>query len=205
MENTQNTDKTLDIAFAEDRSQEASKEVLGFWIYILSDAILFASFFAAFAVLRGNTFGGPTASEIFSLPHALAETLILLTSSFTSGIAILMIHRKQKSNALMWFVITAILGFTFLILEGTEFAHLVQTGAGPGRSAFLSSFFALVGLHGLHVTGGLVWMSVLLVQLVRRGISSVNTKKLLAFALFWHFLDIIWIFIFTIVYLMSLL
>lgn len=180
-----------------------SKTVFGFWVYLMTDCMLFATLFATYAVLHNNTYGGPSSNTIFSLPIALAETLILLTSSFVCGLAMLAAHSLSKYKVLIAFIITFLLGVSFLTLEVTEFHHLVQEGNSWQRSAFLSSYFTLVGTHGLHITAGLVWMIVLLVQVVRSGITPFTFRRLKCLSLFWHFLDVVWIFIFTIVYLMG--
>jgi cytochrome o ubiquinol oxidase subunit 3 len=182
-----------------------SKTIFGFWVYIMTDCVLFATLFATFAVLRDNTFGGPSAQTLFSLPNVLAETLILLTSSFTCGLAMLAAHRRHKNKVLFWFGVTFLLGLAFLGLELTEFSHLVSTGNSWRRSGFLSSFFTLVGTHGLHITVGLLWMAVMGVKVWSSGLTKANVRRLTLLSLFWHFLDLIWIFIFTIVYLMGAL
>ena len=178
-----------------------SKPILGFWIYIMTDCVLFASLFATYAVLYNNTAGGPSGYQLFDLKNVLAETLILLTSSFTCGIAILAAHRSDKSRTIFWLMITFLLGVAFLALEITEFRHFVQTGNSWRRSGFLSAFFTLVGTHGLHITIGLSWMIGLMWQVWRRGLVHSTIKRLTLLSMFWHFLDIVWIFIFTIVYL----
>lgn len=177
--------------------------VFGFWIYIMTDCVLFASLFASYAVLHNNTFGGPSGGDLFSLPFVLAETIILLTSSFTCGLAILSAQRNEKTKVLVFLTITFLLGLLFLGMEVNEFHRLVQEGNSWRRSGFLSAFFTLVGTHGLHIATGLVWLAVLVWQLCQRGLSKVTTKRLTLFSLFWHFLDIVWIFIFTFVYLMG--
>lgn len=181
-----------------------SKALLGFWIYLMTDFVLFASLFATFAVLRGNTFGGPDSEQIFKLPFVLAETLILLTSSFTCGLAMLSARAGQKQQVLFWFGLTFVLGVAFLGLELSEFHHLATEGNSWHHSAFLSSFFTLVGTHGLHITIGLMWMAVMIYQMLKRGLTTTVVRKLTMLSMFWHFLDIIWIFIFTIVYLMGI-
>lgn len=181
----------------------SAKTQLGFWIYLMTDLVLFATLFATFAVLRESTFGGPSGKELFDMPFVLAETLILLTSSFTCGLAIIAMHRQQKMQLLMWFGITFLLGTAFLALELTEFRSLLHEGNGWQRSGFLSSFFALVGTHGLHILVGLLWMAVMIVQVVRRGLTAHTSRRLLLLGMLWHFLDIVWIFIFTFVYLMG--
>lgn len=180
-----------------------SKTTLGFWIYLMTDCVLFASLFATYAVLHNNTFGGPGVAELFSLPFVLTETLILLTSSFTSGMGILAALRGRTSVALTWFVTTFCLGLAFLGMELFEFGQLIAEGNGPDRSGFLSAFFTLVGTHGLHITIDLVWMAVMVWQVWRLGITRHTLRRLTLLTLFWHFLDVIWIFIFTIVYLMG--
>lgn len=181
----------------------SAKTQLGFWIYLMTDLVLFATLFATFAVLRESTFGGSSGKELFDMPFVLAETLILLTSSFTCGLAIIAMHRRQKTLLLVWFSITFLLGAAFLALELTEFRSLLHEGNGWQRSGFLSSFFALVGTHGLHILIGLLWMAVMIVQVVRRGLTAHTSRRLLLLGMFWHFLDIVWIFIFTFVYLMG--
>lgn len=180
-----------------------SPTMFGFWVYLMTDCVLFASLFATFAVLRNSTFGGPPGRELFSMPYVLTETLILLTSSFTCGLAILAARRRAQNQVVFWFAITFLLGLSFLGMELTEFRRLVIEGNSWRRSGFLSSFFTLVGTHGLHITIGLLWMAVLVIQAVRRGLTSATIRRLTLLSLFWHFLDIIWIFIFTIVYLVG--
>jgi cytochrome o ubiquinol oxidase subunit 3 len=182
--------------------QEA-KTIFGFWLYLMTDCVLFASLFATFAVLRNNTFGGPGGEELFSLPFVLLETMILLTSSFTCGLAILAARRGNKNQVMQWFGVTFILGLAFLALELNEFSHLVVDGHSWRASAFLSSFFTLVGTHGLHITIGLTWMASMMAVVWRRGLDDINIRRLICLSLFWHFLDIIWIFIFSIVYLLG--
>jgi cytochrome o ubiquinol oxidase subunit 3 len=183
---------------------KGSKALFGFWIYIMSDALLFASIFATYAVLQNNTFGGPSARELFSMPFVLTETLILLASSFSFGLASLYAHHhNSKNKVLAWLLVTFLLGVAFLAMEMTEFSKLFQEGNSWQRSGFLSSFFTLVGTHGLHVTAGLIWMGGLVAQVFRHGITETTTGKISTLGLFWHFLDIVWIFIFTFVYLMG--
>jgi cytochrome o ubiquinol oxidase subunit 3 len=176
---------------------------LGFWIYLMTDCVLFASLFATYAVLHNNTFGGPSGHDLFSLPFVLAETLILLTSSFTCGLSILAAQRNRKNLVLLCLGLTFLLGIAFLTMELTEFHKLATEGNSWQRSGFLSSFFTLVGTHGLHITVGLLWMGVMMAQIVRRGLATATVKRLTLLSMFWHFLDIIWIFIFTIVYLLG--
>ena len=180
----------------------AGTAALGFWIYLMSDCILFAALFATFVVLSDATAGGPKGKDLFDLPNVLLETLSLLGSSFACGMAMLACARRRASEVLVWLLGTFLLGLAFIGLELNEFHRLVAQGAGPGRSAFLSAFFTLVGTHGLHVSAGLLWLVVLLAQVKQWGLTNVSRMRLMCFSLFWHFLDIIWIGVFTIVYLM---
>ena len=186
----------------ESYSAEANDRVgFGFWVYLMTDLLMFSVLFATFSVLHNNTFGGPGGRELFSMPVALAETLILLTSSFTAGVGMLEARRGNKDLVLVWFGITFALGLIFLGLEINEFAKFIHEGHTPQSNAFLSSFFTLVGTHGLHITSGLLWMGTTLAFIWRRGLNPYLVRKLTLLSLFWHFLDIVWIFIFTIVYL----
>jgi cytochrome o ubiquinol oxidase subunit III len=180
-----------------------SNVTLGVWIYLMTDLVLFATLFATYAVLRNNTFGGPSAAELFSLPFVLVETMLLLTSSFTSGLAMLFALRGHRTATLGWLLLTGLLGAAFLGMEIYEFRHLIHEGHGPQTSAFLSAFFTLVGTHGLHIFAGLLWLGVLMTKIIKRGLSGGNITELTCFGLFWHFLDIVWIFIFTFIYLMG--
>ncbi len=194
------------MAIEHEESHEAAandRVAFGFWVYLMTDLLMFAVLFATFAVLRGNTFGGPAGRELFSLPLVLTETLILLTSSFTAGIGMLAARRGNKNQVLTWFGITFLLGLAFLGLELKEFAEFIHEGHTWRSNASLSAFFTLVGTHGLHITSGLLWMGTTLVFIWRRGLNSHLVRKLTLLSLFWHFLDIVWIFIFTIVYLMA--
>lgn len=184
-----------------DNHETNNKTIFGFWVYLMTDLIMFAALFATYAVLRNNTFGGPGGEKLFSLPLALTETLILLTSSFTCGLAMLAVNRSEKKQTLVLFGITFLLGLSFLGFELSEFGKLVSEGHTWQSNAFLSSFFTLVGTHGLHITVGLLWMAISMVMIWKRGLTSAVSNKLARLALFWHFLDIVWIFIFTIVYL----
>jgi len=178
---------------------------LGFWIYLMTDCVLFASLFAVYAVLHTNTVGGPSAKSIFDLHYVLLETVILLTSSFTCGLAWLAAKDNDKTKALIGYGLTFLLGLCFLLLELHEFNHLAVTGASWRRSGFLSAYFTLVGTHGLHITAGLIWMATMMVQVWKFGLKPGVTRRLTLLTLFWHFLDIIWIFIFSIVYLMGVI
>ncbi|HEY1835253.1 MAG TPA: cytochrome o ubiquinol oxidase subunit III [Candidatus Saccharimonadales bacterium] len=187
----------------EERREADDRAVFGFWVYIMTDCVLFAGLFAVYAVLHVNTFGGPGASQLFDLHNVLAETLILLTSSFTCGLAMLAAQQRKQRQVIGWFAVTFVLGLAFLALELTEFRHLVITGNSWRRNGFLSSFFTLVGTHGLHITVGLLWMLVMMIKTARLGLTRGVVRRLTMLSLFWHFLDIVWIFIFTIVYLMG--
>jgi cytochrome o ubiquinol oxidase subunit 3 len=188
-------------AIETDEAMEVSDtKVFGFWVYLMTDLVIFACLFACFIVLRGNTFGGPSARELFHLPSVLVETLILLTSSFTCSLGMLAVHRQMKKWAIGWFMITFLLGASFLYIEISEFTELVKIGASWRRSAFLSSFFTLVGTHGLHITVGLLWMVVMMFHIVLRPLKEHTISRIFRMALFWHFLDFVWIFIFTVVY-----
>lgn len=178
---------------------------LGFWIYLMTDGMLFASLFATFMVLRNNVAGNVSGAEIFSLPFVLTETILLLTSSFTCGLALLYAHRDKASAALKLLTLTGLLGLSFLGMEIHEFSALISEGHSWSNSAFLSSFFGLVGTHGLHITVGLIWLRSLWSLISRKGFTKRSLQNLTLFSLFWHFLDIIWICIFTIVYLVGVL
>lgn len=175
----------------------------GFWIYLMTDVMIFGTFFAAYIVLRGNTNGGPGPADLFEIGGIIASTFILLTSSYTCGLALLAMNKGHKKKLIGWLGITALLGAIFIGLEISEFTHLVHAGATMGSSAFLSAFYTLVGTHGLHVVIGLVWMIAVIVQIARRGITPVTRRKVNTISLFWHFLDVVWIFVFTVVYLMG--
>lgn len=185
-----------------DHEAEANDRVLfGFWVYLMTDLLMFAVLFAVYAVLHGNTLGGETDRDLFSLPLALQETLLLLTSSFTVGIAMIATRQYKKNQALFWFGITFLLGLAFLFLEMKEFTEFIHEGHTMQTNAFLSSFFVLVGTHGLHIFSGLLWMGVTMIYVMKRGLNGPLVRKLSMLSLFWHFLDIVWIFIFTVVYL----
>lgn len=180
-----------------------SKTVLGFWMYLMTDCILFTALFSTYAVLHNNTFGGPSSRDLFSLSNAFIETMILLFSSVACGLGMLASLRNDRNRVIAWFAVAFLLGASFIALELNEFTHLVQEGNSWRRSAFLSSFFTLVGTHGLHVSIGLLWMIVVIAQVFVCGISVNTFRRLVVFSLFWHFLDLVWIFIFTFVYLIG--
>jgi cytochrome o ubiquinol oxidase subunit 3 len=186
-------------------SHTEATTTFGLWVYLMSDCLLFASLFAAYAVLHTQTAGCAGPAALFNTRTALIETLILLTSSFTSGLALLAARRKHVLGTWLALGATVLLGDAFLAQELTEFSHLIHSGNGPDASAFLSSYFALVGTHGLHITLGLLWALTLFAHLALRGLAPSTRRGIAYFALFWHFLDIVWIFIFTIVYLLPLI
>ena len=184
----------------------ASKRVVvayGFWIFILSDMVMFSALFAAYAVLQGNTAGGPTGAELFDLRSVFIETMCLLLSSYTCGLGALSAERRQPGRFLIFAVLTFVLGAAFLFIEVSEFARMVEKGAGPSRSGFLSAFFTLVGMHGVHVTSGLIALVYLVGQVIANGLRAAVLRRLLCWSLFWHALDIVWVGVFTLVYLMG--
>jgi cytochrome o ubiquinol oxidase subunit III len=179
--------------------------LLGFWIYLMSDCLIFAVLFATYAVLGRNYAGGPTGAELFDLKLVALNTSMLLLSSITYGFAMLEAARKRLGATMGWLVVTGLFGAAFLGLELYEFMHLLHENAGPQRSAFLTSFWALVATHGLHVTFGLVWLITLLFQLKKHGLTHENMRRMTCLSMFWHFLDVVWIGVFTFVYLMGVL
>ena len=179
--------------------------LLGFWIYLMSDCLIFACLFAVYGVQGRSYAGGPTGAELFDLPLVAINTAMLLFSSITYGFAMLESQRNRLGGTQFWLIVTGVFGLVFLGLELYEFHHLIHLGAGPGRSAFLSAFFTLVGTHGLHVTFGIVWLVTLVFQLGRHGLIPENRRRLMCLSMFWHFLDVVWIGVFTFVYLMGVL
>jgi len=180
-----------------------AKTSVGFWLYLMTDCLLFATLFATFAVMRDATAGGPAGRDIYDMPLVLTETVILLISSFTCGVALLGMMQKNVRQVLLALISTFALGAAFVVIEISEFVKLINEGYGPQASGFLSSFFTLVGTHGLHVTFGLLWLVILAVVIYKCGLTSKLSRSLTLFALFWHFLDLIWIFVYTVVYLMG--
>lgn len=179
--------------------------VTGFWIYLMTDCLIFASLFATYGILHYNTFGGPSTSEVYDLTTAFLETMVLLLSSVTCGFAMLSAVHNKKLAALIWLSLTFILGAAFVATELTEFTHFIHEGNSWRRSAFLSSFFTLVGTHGLHVSVGLFWMAIMAIQIAVFGITVDTFRRLSLLTMFWHFLDLVWIFIFTFVYLIGVM
>ncbi|MGY3096922.1 cytochrome o ubiquinol oxidase subunit 3 [Pantoea agglomerans] len=184
-------------------TMQESNKVFGFWIYLMSDCIIFATLFATYAVMVNNTAGGPAGKDIFELPFVLVETALLLLSSITYGMAVISMNKEQKGAVIGWLALTFLFGLGFIGMEIYEFHHLIAEGFGPDRSGFLSGFFTLVGTHGLHVTSGLIWMLVLMFQISKRGLNATNRTRIMCLSLFWHFLDVVWICVFTVVYLMG--
>ena len=179
--------------------------LLGFWLYLMSDCLIFACLFACYGVLGRSYAGGPTGADLFDLPLVAINTSLLLLSSITYGFAVLEMQRSRQTSMLVWLFITGCLGAGFVGVEIGEFAHMIREGAGPQRSAFLSSFFTLVSTHGLHVSFGIVWLITLMVQVMRHGLLEANRRRLMCLSMFWHFLDVVWIGVFTFVYLMGVL
>ncbi|ALJ27641.1 MULTISPECIES: cytochrome o ubiquinol oxidase subunit III [Stenotrophomonas] len=177
------------------------KTIFGFWVYLMSDLLIFASLFVTYVVLAGGTNGGPGAKELFDLKFVAGETALLLISSLTFGLGMIAMHQKKVGLMFTWLVITWLLGAGFMAMEIWEFNHLVHQGYGPDHSAFLSAFFALVGTHGLHVSAGLLWLLVMFIQLKRNGLTQTNKTRMACLSLFWHFLDLVWIGVFSVVYL----
>ena len=180
-----------------------ANKVFGFWIYLMSDCIIFATLFATYAVMVNNTAGGPAGKDIFELPFVLVETALLLLSSITYGMAVIGMNNGSKGAVNRWLALTFLFGLGFICMEIYEFHHLIAEGFGPDRSGFLSGFFTLVGTHGLHVTSGLIWMLVLMFQIAKNGLTATNRARVMCLSLFWHFLDVVWICVFTVVYLMG--
>ncbi|HET9109016.1 MAG TPA: cytochrome o ubiquinol oxidase subunit III [Steroidobacteraceae bacterium] len=190
------------VDFQLDHHHDAASTIqLGFWIYLMSDCLIFSGLFATYALLSSHTAGGPAGSSLFDLPDVLAETMFLLVSSFTCGLATLAMNADRRNATVGWLAVTFLLGLGFISLEVREFAHMVSIGAGPDHSAFLSSFFTLVATHGLHVTCGLIFMAVMMAAVLKNGLNSTNRARLVNLSLFWHFLDIIWVGVFSLVYL----
>lgn len=179
--------------------------LLGFWLYLMSDCLIFACLFAVHAVVGRSYAAGPSGADLFDLPLVALNTSMLLLSSITYGFAMIAMQKKQVKQVLVWLAITGLFGAAFIGLELYEFHHLIHEGAVPQRSAFLSSFFTLVGTHGLHVTFGIIWLVTLMVQVSRHGLTVENRRRLMCLSMFWHFLDVVWIGVFTFVYLMGVL
>ena len=178
---------------------------LGFWLYLMSDCLIFAALFATYGVLGRNYAAGPSGKDLFDLSLVAVNTAFLLTSSITFGFAMLQKQKKNVNGTLLWLAVTGLLGAAFLAVELYEFHHLIEHGATPQSSAFLSSFFTLVGTHGIHVTFGLIWLITLMIQIKKHGLINENVRRINCLSMFWHFLDVVWIGVFTFVYLMGVL
>ncbi|WP_242138933.1 MULTISPECIES: cytochrome o ubiquinol oxidase subunit III [unclassified Sphingomonas] len=204
---TTTTDYDLDTFHLaeEPHHAEGSSTMLGFWLYLMSDCLIFAMLFATYGVLGTSYAGGPGPKQLFELPLVAVNTSMLLFSSITYGFAMLAMTNKKVGATQAWLAVTAAFGIAFISIELYEFANLIHEGATPQRSAFLSSFFTLVATHGLHVTFGLIWLFTLMVQIQVKGLIPANQRRLMCLSLFWHFLDVIWIGVFTFVYLMGML
>lgn len=183
------------------QTEQNRLNIFGFWIFLGAEIVLFATLFAVYGVLGERYAGGPTPQDIFILKDIMIETILLLSSSFTCGLAIYEMRRANLKGLLTWLVITLLLGAGFIYMEVSEFIHYVSVGATMQTSAFLSSFFVLLGTHGLHVTLGIGWAVLIIIQLWQRGLTPVTARKVFIIGLYWHFLDVVWIFIFTFVYL----
>lgn len=180
-------------------------KTFGFWVYLMTDLILFSTLFATFAVLGKNNAGGPVAKDLFELPFLFVETMLLLFSSVTFGFGMIAMSKGNTKQMLSWLTVTGILGLSFLGMELYEFNHMIHLGAGPSRSGFLSAFFTLVGFHGLHVLFGSLWLVIMMLQIAKKGLSTGVKSRMMRLSLFWHFLDIVWVGVFTFVYLFGLL
>ncbi|WP_085808479.1 cytochrome o ubiquinol oxidase subunit III [Sphingomonas sp. TZW2008] len=187
----------------EEHDHSAGGTTLGFWIYLMSDALIFATLFATYGVLSTSYAGGPAPRQIFELPLVALNTAMLLISSITCGMAMIAMEEGRARATQMWLAVTALFGAIFVGIELYEFGTLIAEGAGPTRSAFLSAFFTLVGTHGLHVTCGLIWIAVMIVQVGQRGLIDANRRRLMCLSMFWHLLDVVWIGVFTFVYLLG--
>jgi cytochrome o ubiquinol oxidase subunit 3 len=190
---------------ADEAHAPGGSTMLGFWIYLMSDALIFATLFATFGVLSSSFAGGPGPKQLFDLDLVAVNTAVLLVSALTCGLAMIAMQQDRIGALRIWLIVTALLGITFISIELSEFAHLIAEGAKPQRSGYLSAFFTLVATHGLHVTMGVIWIAVMLVQLGQRGLHPDNKRRLLCLSMFWHFLDVVWIGVFTFVYLLGVL
>ena len=194
---------TYPAAHADHGHDATATQTFGFWLYIMTDCVLFASIFATFAVLSHNYAGGPTGKELFNLRYVFGETMFLLFSSVTYGFAVLAMNRDARNQVVAWLIVTFFLGLGFIGMEVNEFTRMILEGNGPDRSGFLSAFFTLVGTHGCHVSSGLLWLLVMMAQVRTLGLRTMVIRRLFCFSLFWHALDLVWIGVFTIVYLGS--
>ena len=198
--------RSAPVAFFDDGSHHPQQgTLLGFWLYLMSDCLIFAVLFAVYAVMGRSYAAGPSGADLFDLPLVAVNTGMLLLSSITYGFAMIGMQKRSSAQVLGWLAVTGLFGAAFVGLELYEFRHLIHEGAGPQRSAFLSSFFALVGTHGLHVSFGILWLGTLMLQVKKLGLTAANRRRLMCLSMFWHFLDVIWIGVFTFVYLMGTL
>ncbi|KKX29326.1 cytochrome o ubiquinol oxidase subunit III [Rhizobium sp. LC145] len=204
-ETTINEQEERQFYLTEEEHHPEGSTLLGFWLYLMSDCLIFAVLFATHGVLGRSYAAGPSPADLFDLPLVAINTAMLLFSSITYGFAMLEMEKNRKGATLAWLAITGLFGLAFLAIELYEFYHLIHEGAGPMRSAFLSSFFTLVGTHGLHVTFGIIWLVTLMVQVSMHGLIEENRRRLMCLSMFWHFLDVIWIGVFSFVYLMGVL
>ena len=202
---TTDTDKPVFYLAEEPQHGDGGSTALGFWLYLMSDCLIFAMLFATYGVLGGNYAAGPSPKDLFDLPLVAVNTSMLLMSSITYGFAMLAMQGNRRGWMQFWLAVTGLFGLAFVGIELTEFAHMIHEGATPQRSAFLSSFFTLVGTHGLHVSCGLIWLVTLMVQTAIHGLTPANRRRLMCLSMFWHFLDVVWIGVFTFVYLMGML
>ncbi len=198
-------DEALRFYVADEHGHAEGATMLGFWLYLMSDCLIFATLFACYGVYGRSYAAGPSPADLFDLGTVALNTSMLLLSSITYGFAMLDMEKDRQTTMLLWLVVTGLFGAAFVGLELNEFAHLIHEGAGPQRSAFLSSFYTLVGTHGLHVTFGCIWLVVLLVQVLQRGLIPENKRRLMCLSMFWHFLDVVWIGVFSFVYLLAVL
>ena len=182
-----------------------ANQAFGFWIYLMTDLVLFAAIFATYAVLAHSYAGGPSGKDLFDLHYTFGETMLLLFSSATYGMAVLAMYKGRKNRVLVWLAVTFVLGLGFISMEINEFYHMILDGNGPQRSGFLSAFFTLVGTHGTHLSVGLIWMAVMVIQVISKGLTTPVQSRLMRLSMFWHFLDIVWVGVFTIVYLRGVL
>jgi cytochrome o ubiquinol oxidase subunit III len=191
--------------FHEHDHEAGGSTMLGFWLYLMSDCLIFAMLFACYGVFGASYAGGPTPKKLFELPLVALNTTMLLLSSITYGFAVIAMDEDRKTPTLAWLAVTGLFGAAFVGIELTEFAKLFAEGATPMRSAFLSSFFTLVSTHGLHVSFGILWLVTLMIQVGRYGLTAANKRRLMCLSMFWHFLDVVWIGVFTFVYLLGVL
>ena len=198
-------DNTIFYLTDEHDHAEGASTMFGFWLYLMSDCLIFAALFATYGVLGGSFAGGPGPRDLFELPIVAVNTSVLLLSSITFGFAMLCADKGRAGAMQCWLVVTGLFGLGFIAIELSEFHHLFAVGATPQRSAFLSAFFTLVGTHGLHVSMGIIWLITLMVQVAKHGLTESNRRRLMCLSMFWHFLDVVWIGVFTFVYLMGVL